>query len=436
MERIISMSLKELDRYGIIQRVIKKEITGVKGADLLNLSYRQFKRLKNKVKENGAEGLIHGNRNKTSNRKIANKELKKIVKLLKSRYPDFGPTLAEEKLREVHEVKRDVKTIRSIMIKENLWKPKVKRKSSEYHAWRKPKDMCGEMEQFDGSYHDWFEGRLKNEEGEIVKPCLLVAVDDAQKKIVKAKFGPHEGIFPVFSFWQEYIENEGKPRSIYLDKFSTYRMNSKAAKADHELKTQFQRAMIELKIEPIFANSPQAKGRVERVFGTLQDRLIKEMRLEKISTIEKANKFLEEKFIGQFNAKFAKEAAKKGDLHQKLKQCEKKKIESIFSKQTDRVVQNDFTISFNNTWFQLEENQPVTVCKKDKVVVEERVNGSVWIRLRGKYLNYKILKDRNKADKSNKWVINKTIVAEKKKCPLEVAIKKNKNKKNIPKLNN
>lgn len=436
MERIISMSLKELNRYEIIQKAIKKEITGVKGADLINLSYRQFKRLKNKVKENGAEGLIHGNRNKVSNRKISIKELEKIIKLLKSKYPDFGPTLAEEKLREIHKIKRDVKTIRAIMMKEKLWKPKVKKKSSEYHAWRKPKDMYGEMEQFDGSYHDWFEGRLRDEEGEIEKPCLLVSVDDAQKKIVKAKFGPHEGIFPVFSFWQEYIEKEGKPRSIYLDKFSTYRMNSKAAKADHELKTQFQRAMLELKIEPIFANSPQAKGRVERVFGTLQDRLIKEMRLKKISTVEDANKFLEEEFIDKFNMKFSKEATKKGNLHQKLELCEKRKIESIFSKQTARVVQNDFTISFDNTWFQLEENQPVTVCKKDKVIMEKRVNGSIWIRLRGKYLNYKILEYRTKVNKSNKWVINKTKSVKKKKCPLEVAIKKNKTLKNTLKLNN
>jgi hypothetical protein len=272
---LITMSQKELDRYQIIARLLRQEMNNSKAAELLDLSIRQVKRLKKKVKQLGPKALVHGNRDKEGNHILADTERAIIVDLIKNKYSDFGPTLAAEKLSELHGIDHDVKTIRSIMINEKLWKPKVK-KQSEHRAWRQRRDCFGEMQQFDGSYHHWFEDRAP-------KCCLLAAVDDATGRITYARFGQNEGVTEVFSFWMGYLQRLGKPRSIYLDKFSTYKMNSKFAQQNHELKTQFERALNDLRIQPITAHSPEAKGRIENIFGTLQDRLVKELRLHDIS---------------------------------------------------------------------------------------------------------------------------------------------------------
>lgn len=400
----LSMNQKEVDRYNIISRLIQREINGTDAANLLNLSVRQVKRLKVRVKKQGAKGLIHGNRGKSGNRQIPKQEKKKITELLYKHYPDFGPTFACEKLSTIHKIDRDPKTIRQIMIDQGFWKPRKKKKGKEYRMWRERKANYGEMVQFDGSYEYWFEDRAP-------KCCLLASIDDATGKVTKAKFDKDEGVMPVFAFWQEHLEKQGKPRSIYIDKFSTYKMNQKFAKENHELKTQFGRAMDQLRIETIFANSPQAKGRVERLFLTLQDRLIKELRLNSISTIAEANIFLEKVFIPNFNAKFSVEPRGKANLHSKLIQREQKQLDSILSRQKQRIVQNDFTISFNNQWYQLVKEQPATICKKDKVIVEEWTDNSIHIRLRGKYLNYEILPERPKKQTAQPWIIAATVKA-------------------------
>lgn len=400
MTFLIPMSQKELSRYDIIKRLIRKEINCPKASDLLKLSTRQIRRLKASVKNNGAAGLVHGSRGKTGNRKIPTTKKKKIISLLREHYYDFGPTFANEKLRENHHIIHDPKTIRRIMINEGLWKPRAKKKNSnEHRQWRERKSSYGEMIQFDGSYEHWFEDR--NKTGEV---CLLAAIDDATGKVIRAQFDKDEGVFPVFAFWREYLLKQGKPRSIYLDKFSTYKMTQKTAIENHDLKTQFQRAMEELRIEPIFAHSPQAKGRVERLFNTLQDRLIKELRLNNISTIKEANCFLEETFIPFFNARFSVEPRTKTNLHAALSSKEQKQLSGIFSRQTPRVVQNDWTISFKNQWYQLTKDQPATVCKKDQVIIEEHLDKTTQIRLRGKYLNYLVLPERPKRQ-LQPWVL-------------------------------
>lgn len=397
------MSQKELSRYDIIKRLIRKEINCPKASDLLKLSTRQTRRLKASVKNNGAVGLVHGSRGKIGNRKMPTAKKKKIIALLRKHYYDFGPTFASEKLRENHHIIHDPKTIRRIMIGEGLWKPRTKKKNgSEHRQWRERKSSYGEMIQFDGSYEHWFEDRDKTSE-----VCLLAAIDDATGKIVSATFDKDEGVFPVFAFWREYLFKQGKPRSVYLDKFSTYKMTQRIALENHDLKTQFQRAMDELRVEPIFANSPQAKGRVERLFGTLQDRLVKELRLNKISTIKEANDFLEETFIPSFNARFSVLPRTKTNLHASLSFKEQKQLSSILSRQTPRVVQNDWTISFKNQWYQLTKEQPATVCKKDEVIIEEYLDETIQIRLRGKYLNYRALPERPKKQ-LQPWVLAAT----------------------------
>jgi hypothetical protein len=209
----------------------------------------------------------------------------------------------------------------------------------------------------------------------------------------------------VFDFWKEYFLVHGKPRSIYLDKLRTYYNNHPSAKDAEEMLTQFQRAMRQLDVEAIPAHSPQAKGRIERLFNTLQDRLIKEMRLRNISDPETANRFLKEEFIPWFNNKYAVQAKSKGNLHRKLTQQEKKQLPAILSRQSERTISNDFTVRFNNKWYQLLREQPATVRKKEKVIIEERTDTSLWIRLRGKYLNYKVLSDKPKKQISQPWVI-------------------------------
>ena len=393
------MSKKEIDRYGIMTRLIRKEINGTDAARLLKLTKRHIRRLKVAVIKRGALGLIHGNRGKPSNRKIPKKEQRKIKELLHKCYADFKQTFASEKLKENHSIDRDAKTIRNIMFEEKLWKPKQKRTGGEEHrSWRERKPHYGEMKQFDGSYEKWFEDRGP-------ELCLLASIDDATGNITKTQFAEHEGVLPVFAFWKEYLARHGKPRSIYLDKFSTYKMNQRVAIENHETLTQFQRAMRDLDVEVITAHSPQAKGRVERLFGTLQDRLIKELRLAGISNTEEANRFAAEIFLPGFNKQFAIEAKSKANLHRKLIAAEKKQVPSILSRHTGRTIQNDFTISFNSQWYQITKDQPATVCKKDRVVVEEHTNSDIKICLRGKYLNFIALPLRPKKTTIQPWVL-------------------------------
>jgi hypothetical protein len=244
------------------------------------------------------------------------------------------------------------------------------------------------MQQFDGSYHHWLENRC----GEL---CLLLSIDDATGKITHAKFDYNEGVMAVFKFWTEYFDKNGLPVSIYLDKFSTYKVNHKNAVDNTELKTQFERAMRQAGVEPITAHSPEAKGRVERVFGTLQDRLVKEMRLAGIATIEEANKFLEE-YIPKFNARFSVVPNRKANLHRNVNSQLKEKLPQVFSRQSRRMVHNDYTVMFENKYFQLNKEQPTTVYKKDAVIIEEHLDGNIKINHDGHYLNYAVLPERPK----------------------------------------
>lgn len=395
----LTMSHKELSHLDIIKRLIRGEINGTEASELAGLSVRQVRRLKDKIIRYGPTALIHGNRGKKGNRRLPDKEREKIIKLLRLHYHDFWPTHASEKLSEIHGIIHDPKTIRQIMINERLWKPR-RTKRREHREWRQRKAHYGEMEQFDGSYHEWFEDRVTG------KQCLLLAVDDATGRITKAKFDEHEGVFPVFDFWLEYLQIHGKPMSIYMDRFSTYSMNQKLAKENPDTLTQFQRAMKELRIEPILAHSAEAKGRVETMFGTLQNRLIKEMRLRRINTMKQANAYLEKEFIPRYSNRYAKEPRAKANLHNPLTQKERKNIDSIFSRQEERTVQNDFTISYKTKWFQLDKQQPATIQKKDKVIVEEYRDTTIRTRLRGKYLNFKqIAKNQKQVKKSIPWVI-------------------------------
>jgi len=389
MDFLITLTMQEINRYEVVQKLIGKRISEEEARKMINLkSVRQVRRIKKRIIREGVNGVTHRSRGRPGNRKLDDSFTKEIIKTVKEKYYDFKPTFAAEKLLENHNLKIGREKLRQLMTKEGLWKPKSRKQPKNRHVWRARKDNYGEMQQFDGSYHYWLEDR-----GDEL--CLLLSVDDATGKITHAKFDKNEGTVAVFRFWLEYFKKNGLPVSIYLDKFSTYKINHPAAVDNKELMTQFERAMNQVGVKPISANSPEAKGRVERMNGTLQDRLVKELRLANISTAEDANKFLKT-YIPEFNKQFAVVPKKQANLHKPISGKLKNKLPQIFSIQSQRKVNNDYTIMFKNQFFQLEEKQPTTIFKKDTVTIEEHLSGEIKINFKGNYLNYIVLPERPK----------------------------------------
>lgn len=395
---------EEQYRFDIISKVLKKEMKPGQAGKLLDVSVRQIRRLRQAVRKDGIKAVTHGLKGKQSNHHIDESIREKALQLIRENYSDFKPTFASEKLAENHDIILSYQTARRWMTKEGIWKIR-KQKQEGYHAWRPRKEYFGELEQFDGSYHYWFENRFIDSDRNPIEVCLLAAIDDATGEITKAEFSAHEGIVPVFTFWKNYVEKTGKPKAIYLDKFSTYKINHKAAVDNSELITQFQRAMRALGIEVIPANSPQAKGRIERLFKTLQDRLVKELRLAKINNPIDGNKFLKEIFISKFNKQFSVVPAKEGDVHKPLSKEEKQTISDIFSIHETRRVNNDFTIQFKNKWYQLTEIQPITVRPQEIVLMEIWLDGSIHILLKNYQLEYIILPEKPKKQRIKQPII-------------------------------
>ena len=379
------LTSEEKYKLEIIHKAIERKLTNAQAAKILSVTDRQIRRIKASVRKEGEKAVVHKLKNKVSNN--SQKSLKeKALEIVKEKYFDFKPSFASEKLLENHCLKVQPETLRLWMTQENLWKVKKQRKTKLF-SFRQRKEYFGEMQQFDGSFHKWFEDRTLDSDGYPLEVCLLASIDDATSQITGALFALNEGVFPVFSFWRKYLKINGKPISIYLDKYSTYKVNHKNAVDNFELLTQFERATKQLDIKLIRANTPQAKGRVERLFGTLQDRLTKELRLANINSIDKANEFLKI-FVPKFNKQFSILPAKKGNLHRVLNYHEEKALNSIFSVKSERIINNDFTIQFKNRFYQLKEIQPVTIRQKEKIIVEEHVNGKVKFVFKQKYLNY------------------------------------------------
>lgn len=318
-------------------------------------------------------GVIHRLRGKPSTRKIPETTQQAIKKLCMGEYEGYGPTLAMEKLAERNNILISEETLRTYLTRWGLWKPSALKGRATHRAWRPRRAQEGELIQFDGSYHDWFSDGIER--------CLLAAIDDATGAPTLLLFEEHEGVLPVFRFWSTYVKERGMPSAIYHDRFSTYRVNAKKLKDDEDVRTQFVRALNTLGIQSIAANTPQAKGRVERLFHTLQDRLVKELKLRGIADIKTANRFLKEEFLAWYKKRFGVPAREAGDKHRTLSEKERLLLPSTFSRQEERVVQNDFTIRHKNAWFQLEEVQPCLVRPRATVIVEERTDGTLHVRL-------------------------------------------------------
>ncbi len=375
---IITMRLTEIDRLKIINKVLSEDITQVKAAEILAISDRHLRRIIRRIKEQGDRGIIHKSRGKPSSRRISQDEENNIARAIEKRYTGFGPTLACEKLLEHDGIKVSKEKLRQIMLARGLWQRQRRRK--KIHRWRERKAYYGEMVQMDGSHHDWLEGRGP----ELV---LMGYVDDATGRLF-CRFYDHEGVYPAIDSLCSYIRLYGRPVSLYLDKHSTYK-TTRDPTLDELLRgdraaTQFERACKEAGIKVIHAHSPQAKGRIERVFGTLQDRLIKEMRLESISSQKEANMFLEG-FLAHYNRRFTKEALKRQNVHKRMPVG--MKLRDIFCLKSQRVVTNGYTVKWKGKQLLIEN--PKLVRPRQKVEIREFFDGHIEIKITNKYLKFR-----------------------------------------------
>ncbi len=376
------MTLKEADRLAVVKRIQSKELNIGSGARELEISPRQMKRIWRRFKERGARGLLSLKKGKPSPNRIPNILRKKALRLVKKRYWDYGPTLASEKLEEKHNLKLSKETLRHLMIKEGLWKGK-KRKETKNHPRRTRRSRIGEMIQVDGSYEFWFEDR-----GE--KCCLIVFIDDATSKIMLMRFYKAETSEDYLKMLRIYIEKYGRPLSLYSDKHSVFRVNKKELHEKGKWTTRFHEVLKELNIELICAHSPQAKGRVERANGTLQDRLIKELRERKICSMEEGNKFLDE-YTEMHNKKFSTEPASQEDAHQSI--LPSHNLEKLFMLKEERVLSKDLSIHYKNEIYQIDSNTIYRLRGK-KVEVFESDGEIKMILQEGKPLKYHKWKER------------------------------------------
>ena len=377
---IIIMTQEELRRASIVNQAIRKMITQEEAAEIIGVSERHTRRLIKRVREEGDRGIIHRLRGKPGNRGIDDELRAKAIEFYNKRYWDFGPTLASEKLYELDKIKVNHDTLRCWLIDTDKDKWDWQRKARPHRQWRQRKDCFGEMVQVDGSHHDWLEGR---------GPWLIFMgyIDDATG-ITFGRFYDYEGTMPAMDSLMRYIEKYGIPQSIYLDKHSTYK-SPKEQTIEEQLRneipmTQFERAAKELGIIIIHANSCQAKGRVERGFGTHQDRLIKEMRLAGIKSKDEANEFLEAYYLPKHNKKFSISPAKKANLHRKAPG--KKELKKILCMRTKRYLGNDAVIRHDNKFYQIED---IPRRRIKTVMVEDRLDGSMHVRNNGSYFKYR-----------------------------------------------
>jgi len=379
---IIAMTQGELKRLHVIRKALDKLITQAQAAGIIGICLRQAQRIVKAVKDQGDKGVIHKSRGQLSNRALPNKIKDKALKLYKEKYHDFGPTLGSEKLFEIDKIKINDETLRLWLLQAGI--SYKKRKARPHRQWRQRKACFGEMIQMDGSHHDWFEGRGPE--------CVLMGyIDDATGKPF-GRFYAYEGTLPAMDSFKYYIKKFGMPVSIYLDKHPTYKSTRKQTIEDElnnsEPLSQFSRAVKELGVDVIYADSPQAKGRIERLFRTFQNRLIKEMRLKGIKSIEEANRFLTY-YLSAYAKRFAVQPANHTDLHRPI--AKGVDLNAVFCVKTIRVLRNDFTVAYNSRLYQIEDN-----LNAEKVTIEERANGSIHISYRNMDLKFKEITTRPK----------------------------------------
>jgi len=371
---IFIMNQEDRTKLHIICKVIDKEMSQVEAGLVIDLTDRQIRRIVNRVKAEGDPGVCHKARGRRPNRWKKRKTKEKALKLYRKKYAGFGPTLASEKLFELDQIKVSAESLRLWLKEAEI--PYKSRKKRPHRQWRERRSHFGSLVQLDGSHHDWFEGRGPK--------CVLMAyIDDATGKPY-GRFYEYEGTFPAMDSFKRYSLKNGLPMAVYLDKHATYKSSSEPTVEEQlegiESLSQFERGLKELGVEVIHAHSPQAKGRIERLFGTFQDRVVKEMRLQKISCIEEGNVFLET-YLPKYIQKFGVEAREQADLHRPAPS--EAQLDQALCIKTPRVLRNDFTVAYHNKLYQIKEN-----IRTKKITVEERFDGSLHLSYQGRSLSY------------------------------------------------
>jgi transposase len=372
---MITMSREEVKRLHIIHQALNKKISQTEAASLIDLSDRQIRRMIKRIRKEGDEGICHRSRGKTSNHRISKKIKDKTLKLFREQYKDFNLVHATEKMFEVHGIVLSDETLRLWLNEAEI--PYKKRKVRKHRQRREPRAHFGELVQIDGSHHDWFEGR-----GPI---CVFMGYIDDATNTVHGRFYDYEGTMPAMDSMKRYIKRYGIPQSVYLDKHSTYKSWAEPTIEeqlnDQKPMSHFEKSLAALAIEVIHANSPQAKGRVERLFKTLQDRLVREMRLLGIKSVGEANEFLKT-YLPKHNRKFTKPAVSETDLHRPA--LHSRELDRILCIKEERTVKNDFTIAHNGTLYQIEQ-----ATRAKMVMVEERLDGTLHISYKGQDLRFR-----------------------------------------------
>ena len=381
---LLAMSPKEVNRLEVMQRLDERRLKQRAAAELLGVSERQVKRLLRRYRQQGARGLVSKRRGRPSNNQLAEETRRKVLDLLKGKYKGFGPTLACEKLVEVEGVKISDESVRQLMLVEGLWKAKKARKL-DVHQMRERRASYGELVQMDGADHDWFEGRSE-------RCSLLVMIDDATGKLGALSFVPEESFFGYCSLLRQYLAAHGRPAGLYTDKHGIFRINIPNVGSGDNL-TQFGRAMQELEIPILCANTPQAKGRVERVNQTLQDRLAKEMRLRGIKDRLQGNAYLPE-FMADFNARFAVQPRSSLDAHRPL--LAHHNLDRILAWQETRLISKNLTVQFKNVVYQIQTDRPAYALHNIRVTICQDIQGKVAILYKGNEFAYTIFKQQKR----------------------------------------
>ena len=361
----VTLSYEELDRVSVIERVIERRLTQCEAAKMLGLTSRQVRRLRRTYERAGPGGLASKHRGRPSNRRLSTELRQEALATVRSRYEDFGPTLAHEKLTELHGLRLSVETLRHWMIEDGLWIPRARREPRIQQP-RRRRPCRGELIQIDGSDHEWFEERA-------ARCTLLVFVDDATSALMELLFCESESAFSYFAALRSYLEQHGKPVALYSDKAGVFRVNKKEPHGGAGI-TQFGRALGSLNIDILCANTPAAKGRVERAHLTLQDRLVKELRLREIRDVEAANAFAPE-FIADYNRRFARAPRSEHDAHRPLQRSDD--LGRVFSWQETRLVSKSLTVHSTRVLYLLDPTDAARAARGKRIGIEEREDGSL-----------------------------------------------------------
>lgn len=408
------MSGHELQRIEVLSEVLARRRTEVSAAAILGLSTRQTRRLVTAYRDGGGGAMIHKARGRTSNNQLLAGIREYVIELVRSRYADFGPSLAAEVLLAKDGVKVSRETLRKWMVEDGLWLSRKQRRS--FHQPRLRRESYGELIQIDGSDHRWFEERG-------AACSLLVFIDDATGKLMQLRFVPSESTSSYFDCLRGYLDAHGCPVAFYSDKHTVFRIN-RDAKGGAGM-TQFGRALAELNIEIICANSSQAKGRVERVNRTLQDRLVKELRLDDVCDMQAGNLFLPE-FLSRFNEKFSVRAAKPEDLHRRLT-LSPERLSDVLCHREQRHVGQQLTLAYDRKQLILERSAVSEELGGQYVDLYDFADGRLEVRWKGQVLPYRVF------DKDQR--VSHTAIVENKRLGHALAlIKAQQDLKYVPKI--